>query len=431
MGYRIDPAEPTDLELRRVLREQLAKAAEVLRVPGGPDAEAVHGARKRLKKARSLVRLARADLGPAVARHANAELRRVGADLATQRDADALVEAVDRLLAVAAGGPPVGAPRGATPSPAAGSSARAGAGSPAGAAPGDVHAPADAPGDADAPDTVAALAAVRDRLAVRAERVRAGGAIDRATLLGAARVLDQLVAWIDLVPPKAEGWAAIGPGLAHQHRRARTALAALPDEPSALELHEWRKRVKDLWYHQRLLRRLWPEAQRPLVEAADELAAALGDDHDLALLLELLATPDGADRPAPDAPAPDAPAPDGPASDGIDAPGGRVALVTEAAGGGPAETTETVELDEADRALVVAAAEAERARLQARARHLGARLLADRAGPWADRHGAWWAAAVGEARQARAADGAGGAPTPAEPGAGRGGPDPSGDGANA
>ena len=297
MAYRLDPALSTAVEVRRALGEQIGRAAQELRVPGGPSAEGVHEVRKRIKKARSLLRLARADVGAGVARHANAELRRVNADLARQRDADALVEALDLLAEIEP-----------TPDPA----------------------------------TVEALARVRAQLADRAEEVRAGDALDQATVRGAARTLEQVATWLQRVPAHAEGWDALGPGLSRSHRRGRAALAALSDAPSAEELHEWRKRVKDLWYHQRLLRRLWPEVQRPIIEAADQLADVLGQEHDLALLVEVVSA------------------------------------------------TET-----ADRDLVVAVADARRADLQVVARDLGGRLYADDEKAWERRHRAWWEAAIG------------------------------------
>ncbi|CAN5600259.1 CHAD domain-containing protein [soil metagenome] len=338
MAYRIDPGRPAGDEVRRALAEQLERAAEGLRVTGGPDAEAVHEARKRVKKARSLLRLARSDLGPAVARHANAELRQVGADLATQRDADALVEAIDRLRAATGDEP-----------------------------------------------TKAALDEARSRFADRAERVRRSGSLDRATVLGAARVLEQLVSWIDLVPPKAEGWDALAAGLGRQYARGRLLLADLPDEPTAHELHEWRKRVKDLWYHQRLLKRLWTEGQRPVVLAADELASALGSDHDLGLLLAHLRVE----------------------GEEVDARGkGAAPLDDDAASDGDVEPIEhPVSLGRDTFVLVSAAARAERQRIQAEARRVGVRLYADEPDAWVDRHGAWWAAAAAEARVEDPADG--------------------------
>jgi CHAD domain-containing protein len=313
MAYRLDPGLSTAAEVRRALGEQIGRAAHELRVPGGPSAEGVHDVRKHVKKARSLLRLARADVGAGVARHANAELRRVNADLARQRDADALVEALDLLAA------------------------------------------AEPPPD---PATADALARVRDQLVGRAEAVRAGDAVDQATVRGAARTLEQVAAWLERVPAQAEGWDALGPGLARSHRRGRAALAALPDEPSAEELHEWRKRVKDLWYHQRLLRRLWPEVQRPIIEAADQLADVLGQEHDLALLVEVVSAVD-------------------------------TGLDTEL------DTALELVVDPGDRDLVVAVADARRGDLQVVARDLGARLYADDERAWERRHRAWWEAAAG------------------------------------
>ncbi len=52
------------------------------------------------------------------------------------------------------------------------------------------------------------------------------------------------------------------------------------------ELHEWRKRVKDLWYHHTLLRPLWPPVMLAVGDEAHELSEQLGVDHDLAVLLD-------------------------------------------------------------------------------------------------------------------------------------------------
>jgi CHAD domain-containing protein len=54
--------------------------------------------------------------------------------------------------------------------------------------------------------------------------------------------------------------------------------------PSVESLHEWRKRVKELWYHHTLLRPLWPPVMQAVGDEAHELADRLGDDHDLAML---------------------------------------------------------------------------------------------------------------------------------------------------
>lgn len=289
MAYRIDPSGATSVEVRRVIGEQLDQAAVELRRPGGPDAQGVHRARKHIKKSRSLLRLARADLGPNLVQRVQADLRRVAGELAGARDADSLVEATYSL------------------------------------------APA-----ADTDQEKAAITSLRAVLLQRADDARAAFAHDRSTVASAALDLSRTATWLRRVPPRAEGWDALEVGFARQYRRGRKALGALGDQPDLDALHDWRKRVKDLWYHQRLLVELWPESMRATVAAADELASTLGTDHDLALLRALL---------------------------------------------------------DDDRLAVAAVIDRERDRLQGVARRVGQLLYADDPEAWVARHRAWWGVA--------------------------------------
>ncbi|MGH7972567.1 MAG: CHAD domain-containing protein [Limisphaerales bacterium] len=50
--------------------------------------------------------------------------------------------------------------------------------------------------------------------------------------------------------------------------------------------HEWRKRVKDLYYQIGLLCPIWPEQMTAVAAELKYLSERLGDDHDLFLLLE-------------------------------------------------------------------------------------------------------------------------------------------------
>ena len=59
-------------------------------------------------------------------------------------------------------------------------------------------------------------------------------------------------------------------------------------DPSDEKLHEWRKRVKDLRYQLELLEPVWPDVMKATAEQANVLSDLLGDDHDLAVLRELL-----------------------------------------------------------------------------------------------------------------------------------------------
>ena len=84
-----------------------------------------------------------------------------------------------------------------------------------------------------------------------------------------------------------DGFEAIGPGLARSYRRGRRSCARAIDDRRAV--HEWRKSVKNLWYQTRLLEAAAPSTLAPAIEALDKLGEALGDDHDLAVLVERLA----------------------------------------------------------------------------------------------------------------------------------------------
>ena len=98
MPYRLDFAEDVATSVRRSAREQLDDAATRLRDQHGDDpVEAVHGARKDLKKARSLLRLARPGLDGHAYRRLSDELRDAGRRLSDRRDADALAATVDDL----------------------------------------------------------------------------------------------------------------------------------------------------------------------------------------------------------------------------------------------------------------------------------------------------------------------------------------------
>lgn len=66
----------------------------------------------------------------------------------------------------------------------------------------------------------------------------------------------------------------------------RMALAL--QNPDTHRLHDWRKRVKYLWHHIQLLHNCWPQTLDPLAEEFHRLADLLGDDHDLAVLEELI-----------------------------------------------------------------------------------------------------------------------------------------------
>ncbi len=87
---------------------------------------------------------------------------------------------------------------------------------------------------------------------------------------------------------------AVDAGLLRLYARGRSAMTAARKRKGIAEMHEWRKRVKDLRYAAEALAR--PQTAvakqrrqarlRKIARRADKLAEALGEEHDLALLAE-------------------------------------------------------------------------------------------------------------------------------------------------
>jgi hypothetical protein len=88
-----------------------------------------------------------------------------------------------------------------------------------------------------------------------------------------------------------DDWEALEGGLKwiylHGYRAFHEASESRTDE----NLHEWRKRVKDLWYVMDLLQPIRPGFTEGWGEEAHKLADDLGDDHDLAVLRQVFTDP--------------------------------------------------------------------------------------------------------------------------------------------
>ena len=92
-------------------------------------------------------------------------------------------------------------------------------------------------------------------------------------------------------PLKADGFKALAPGLTAAYRKARLAMAAVRADARPELCHEWRKRVKDHWYHIRLLEDLWTKVMEGYEKSLKELETWLGDHHNLEVLKDTLTAP--------------------------------------------------------------------------------------------------------------------------------------------
>ena len=224
-SYRLLEGEAVPEALRRIARGRIDHALDELRGKTDSSAEeAVHEARKDMKKLRALLRLARDELGDEVYRRENTCFRDAARALSGVRDADVMLGTLKSL-------------------------------------------------DGSFPELRKALKEHR--------RNTSTGATDEVVA-----TLEEARGRIDEWPLERDDFEALEGGLRRIYRRGRRAWRAVEDEPDTEILHEWRKREKDLWYHLTLFRESWPPVLKPTADEAHELSDRLGDDHDHAVLSE-------------------------------------------------------------------------------------------------------------------------------------------------
>jgi CHAD domain-containing protein len=238
-AFCLRPGETVADGIRRAARGRLADGSDALAGASGRDelGSAVHEARKSIKRARATLRLARGAIGEMTYEHENAAMQAIAGRLSGARDAHVLIQTLDAIeQRFAAELPPDATER-------------------LGARLHDEHERA-----------VSALVADGD------VAVTTRAALEEAR----ARTRDWSFA--------SDGFAAVEPGLRRVYRRGRKRLRAAEEEPSAENLHDARKRVKDLWHAAELLQAAHPKRMKRLAGDAHELSSLLGDHHDLHVL---------------------------------------------------------------------------------------------------------------------------------------------------
>src|SRR5262245_55907290 len=88
--------------LQQLIRDELKKARTGLRASRPPSDEAVHEARKSIKKVRAIVKLIESDEGKGIGKSAK-RLRKLNRTLSRLRDADAMIGILTQLKKTGAG----------------------------------------------------------------------------------------------------------------------------------------------------------------------------------------------------------------------------------------------------------------------------------------------------------------------------------------
>jgi len=240
VAFRLKQGAPIPTEVRRIVLRQLELAISELHSVGDPQSdEAVHDARRRVKKIRAIIRL----VGPVLdggGREVDRDLSRVSRLLAPVADGQGVVETLEEL-----------AHRYAKTLP--------------------------------KPTLDAARVGVIRNSARADHKAEARGIVKIAA--GALREERKRIKHWKIA---ATGFKAIGPGLEDSYRRARRMMIHAWTKPRPSRFHTWRRFVKDHWFHVRLLEGRCGNhllAHQRKIEALDGI---LGEYHNVILLRDVL-----------------------------------------------------------------------------------------------------------------------------------------------
>jgi len=234
-SLRLRRDEPLVKGVRRLARGQIDAACRVLQGNEEPR-YAVHEARKALKKIRALLRLVAPEFGRKQFRVEKQLFQDAARPLAPLRDADARVKSLDALIQR-----------------------------------GNLE-----PGD---------FAQVRKALEAAAERLARGASRPKRRAVEILRLArDRVRRW----PLGDLEWKNLVKEIRRGYQKGKTCLELYQQERTPETFHAWRKRVKELWYHLRIVRALLPEAVAKQIALFGEIGEIAGNARDLVLLRETL-----------------------------------------------------------------------------------------------------------------------------------------------
>lgn len=241
MNFKISTNEQINNAVKRIGIELLDDSISRLQNINLTFDDSIHETRKNFKKMRGLIRLVRFELGSNLYKKENVLFRDTGRILSGIRDAAVMVETVDLLRKKY-------------------------------------------PKEISRED----YKQLRKNLSLRARRIRAQFKKNQQLIEAIIKILTKHKDEFRKLPLRKKSFKQIVPGSKLVYERGQNALAAAKKYPSAENYHEWRKRVKYLWYHTRILEEAWPDYMNILSNKLSELSDVLGLEHDLAELRKLL-----------------------------------------------------------------------------------------------------------------------------------------------
>lgn len=240
MSYFIASNEAISTGFMRVAGEQTGKAIGAMEY-WQDDERVIHKVRKHLKKLRALMRLLRDEIGEEEYKRHNVFYRDLGRELSDVRDVTSLLEILETLK--------------------------------------------EQFGDSVKAQTFEPLEEVllEERAQLKAQQLEKEDRMKdvKQTLERSAERFEQFFIHPDC-------WEEIVSSVRRVYKRGYKQYHENLEQPTSESMHEWRKRVKYLWYHNRLLRQAWYRIFQCFRRETKSLSDVLGDYHDYALLREKL-----------------------------------------------------------------------------------------------------------------------------------------------
>jgi len=234
MAFRLKLREPLPKGLKRVLREQTDSAVQLCQNPAKERGVTVHEVRKHLKKLRAAMRLATGTVGQNCHRCENRSVREIGRLISDLRDAQVRLQTFTELRDRAA-------KKSQEPL---------------------------------FPRTEELLLLERESFSA------AFAGWQKEAIPQLESVKARLMEWqLDSL-----NWKQICSAVAKIYKRGQRGLAKTIADPVPENFHEWRKRVKDVWYQLRILQPLNRVVLEEMAHDAEVLGELLGGEHDLDFL---------------------------------------------------------------------------------------------------------------------------------------------------
>ncbi|MDF9797028.1 CHAD domain-containing protein [Catalinimonas alkaloidigena] len=235
MSLRIDPKETVPSNAERILQSFLDECRASLQ--NDDPHQAIHEARKTMKKMRAFSRLFRGEIGNKKYRSTNKYYRDIARKISGERDVSAMLDTVNKINE-----------------------------------------------EVDQALCGQTIQHIKNHLTSRK------AAISRIQI-NQEKLLDKLLE--DLKEGetvharwkiKNDDFSAFSKGIAITYGKCQKAMKKAIKKPTTENFHEWRKRSKYLRYEIGFLRHIWKKPMKALEKELHQLTDYLGEDHDLAVL---------------------------------------------------------------------------------------------------------------------------------------------------